>query len=174
MERNERDLPLWPFHAAYYLFIPLVFAAFFAGASWLLGMVNNSNDLGTAIAATLFLLYAATPILMAVLMRFSLLRWYVDPFAAAEIPLFLYVSMLLNQAKRAGSLRSAFLLVNGDLADDSGAGWIFLLALFLFGLLLSFSVARKKGRNLPYRWIGALQKNRKKRRTHDEMSVLPK
>ncbi len=159
MERNKRKTHLWPFHAAYYLLTILVYVAFFYAVSLLLQMSKLSEDLGVAMAATLLLLYVATPILMAVLMRFSLLRWYVDPFAAAEIPLFLYISMILNQAKYTNSLRSAFLLVNGDLADDGGAGWFFLLGLFLFGLITSFSVARKEGRNLPHRWIGKLCKN---------------
>ena len=87
-------------------------------------------------AVTYGVLFVMTPVLVAILMRFSLFKWYVDPIAAAEIPLFLYVGMLFNQAKRSGDLRSAFRLVNNDLSDDGGMGWLFLVGLFVFGLSL--------------------------------------
>ena len=58
-------------------------------------------------------------------MRFSPLRFYIDPFAAAEIPLFLYLAMILNGLKSAGGVRSAFLLVNRRLTDDGGMGVCF-------------------------------------------------
>ncbi|MBQ4297940.1 MAG: hypothetical protein II771_06560 [Clostridia bacterium] len=87
------------------------------------------------------------------MMRFSPLRFYIDPFAAAEIPLFLYLAMILNGLKSAGGVRSAFLLVNRRLADDGGMGVLFLAGLFLFGALFSFSVKRKRGQSVAYRII---------------------
>ena len=81
-----------------------------------------------------------------------------DPIAAAEIPLFLYVAMLLNQAKRSGDLRSAFLLVNNDLGDDGGMGWLFLVGLFVFGLVMSLSFARKNGQSISYRLLERIVK----------------
>ena len=87
------------------------------------------------------------------MMRFSPLRFYIDPFAAAEIPLFLYLAMILNGLKSAGGVRSAFLLVNRRLADDGGMGGLFLAGLFLFGLLFSLSVKRKHGQSIAYRII---------------------
>jgi len=89
-------------------------------------------------------------------MRFGLFKWYVDPIAAVEIPLFLYVGMLFNQAKRSGDLSSAFRLVNNDLGDDGGMGWLFLVGLFVFGLVMSLSFARKNGQSISYRLLSKI------------------
>ena len=99
-----------------------------------------------------------TPVLVAILMRFSLFKWYVDPIAAVEIPLFLYVGMLFNQMKRSSDLSSAFLLVNNKLDDDGGMGWLFLVGLFVFGLVMSLSFARKNGQSISYRLLERIGK----------------
>lgn len=138
------------FHFLYYTLTIAVYMAFFCSASLVL---KKHDDLGSVIAVTYGVLFVMTPILVTVLMRFSLFRWYVDPIAAAEIPLFLYVGMLLNQIKRSGDLISAFHLVNNDLGDDGGMGWLFLAGLFVFGLLMSFSPARKNGQSISYRLL---------------------
>lgn len=75
------------FHLAYYILSPLAYGAFFCCVT---GLFHTTN-LGAAIAVTYGLMFLATPMVIVVLMRFSLLKWYVDPFAAAEIPLFLYI-----------------------------------------------------------------------------------
>ena len=105
---------------------------------------------GPVFAAYAFVFFAA-PVIDAVMMRFSPLRFYIDPFAAAEIPLFLYLAMILNGLKSAGGVRSAFLLVNRRLTDDGGMGVLFLAGLFLFGALFSFSFKRKRGQSVAYR-----------------------
>ena len=104
--------------------------AFFYATSLMLDLTGKADNLGSVMAVTYGVLFVMTPVLVAILMRFSLFKWYVDPIAAVEIPLFLYVGMLFNQMKRSGNLRSAFLLVNNDLGDDGGMGWLFLVGLF--------------------------------------------
>ena len=146
------------FHFLYYVLTIVVYMAFFYAASLMLDLTGKADNLGSVMAVTYGVLFVMTPMLVAVLMRFSLFKWYVDPIAAAEIPLFLYVAMLLNQAKRSGDLLSAFLLVNNDLGDDGGMGWLFLIGLFVFGLVMSLSFARKKGQSISYRLLERISK----------------
>lgn len=140
------------FQLVYYLLVPIVYAVFFFASSLLLEM-THTNDLGTVMALTYGVLFVLTPVLTLVLMRFSLFGWYLDPIAAAEIPLFLYVSMLINLIRRTGNIASAFLLLNADLADDFAQGWIFLIVLFAFALVCTFSFARVKKKSISYRII---------------------
>ena len=144
------------FHFLYYVLTMVVYMAFFYGASLMLDLTGNASDLGFAMAVTYGVLFVMTPVLVAVLMRFSLLKWYVDPIAAAEIPLFLYGGMIINQMKRSGDLRSAFLLVNNKLGDDGGEGWLFLVGVFVFGLIMSLSFARRKGQSISYRLLARI------------------
>lgn len=148
------------FHVLYYALIIVVYMAFFYAASLILDLTGNADDLGVAMAVTYGVLFVMTPVLVAVLMRFSFFKWYVDPIAAAEIPLFLYVGMLFNQMKRSGDLRSAFLMVNNDLGDDGGVGWLFLVGLFVFGIVTSLSIARKNGQSISYRLLSKIGKTR--------------
>ena len=146
------------FHFLYYVLTVVVYMAFFCGASLMLDLTGKADNLGSVMAVTYGVLFVMTPVLVAILMRFSLFKWYVDPIAATEIPLFLYVAMLLNQAKRSGDLLSAFRLVNNDLGDDGGMGWLFLVGLFIFGLLASLSFARKNGQSISYRLLSKIGK----------------
>ena len=141
------------FHFLYYILTIVVYKTFFYAASLILDLTGEADNLGAVIAVTYGVLFVMTPVLVAVLMRFSLFRWYVDPIAAAEIPLFLYVGMIFNQMKRSVDLRSAFRMVNNDLGDDGGMGWLFLVGLFVFGLVMSLSFARKKGQSISYRLL---------------------
>lgn len=144
------------FHLSYYFLSALVYIGFFYGISFVLNLSGEKIDLGTAMAVTYFFLFIGTPIVIAVLMRFSLFKWYVDPFAAAEIPLLLYIGMIVSNVRRTESIQRAFLSVNGKLCDDGGMGWIFLIGLFGFGLLASFSFARKDGESISYMLISRL------------------
>ena len=138
------------FHLVYYVSSLLIYMGFLFVAT---KMFHTSN-LGAAIAITYGLMFLATPILVAVIMRFSLLKWYVDPLAAAEVPLFLYVGMIINKMNRSGvHFYAAFLKINEELAADGGQGWLFLIGLFLFGLVASFSPARKRGESISYQLI---------------------
>lgn len=141
------------FHVLYYVLTIVVYMAFFYAASLLLHLTGNADTLGAVMVVTYGVLFVMTPMLVAVLMRFSLFRWYVDPIAAAEIPLFLYVGMIFSQMKRTDDLSSAFRMVNNDLGDDGGMGWLFLVGLFVFGLVMSLSFARKKGQSISYRLL---------------------
>ena len=138
------------FHLTYYVFSLLIYIGFlFASAKQF-----HTSNLGAVIAITYGLMFLATPILIAVIMRFSLLKWYVDPLAAAVVPLILYIGMIINQMNRSGvHFYAAFLEINKVLSADERTGWFFLVGLFLFGLVTSFSFARKKGESISYRLI---------------------
>lgn len=146
------------FHFLYYVLTIVVYMAFFYAASLMLDLTGKADNLGSVMTVTYGVLFVMTPVLVAVLMRFSLFKWYVDPIAAAEIPLFLYVGMLFNQMKRSSDLSSAFLMVNNDLGDDGGMGWLFLVGLFVFGLVMSMSFARKNGQSISYRLLSKITK----------------
>lgn len=132
--------------------------AFFYAASLMLDLTGKADNLGSVMAVTYGVLFVMTPVLVAVLMRFSLFKWYVDPIAAAEIPLFLYASMLINQIKHSDSFVSAFRLLNNELGDDGGMGWLFLVGLFVFELVMSMSFARKNGQSISYRLLAKINK----------------
>lgn len=131
----------------YYLLIPCVFLVFFYGASLL---IPGNAGLGTVVTAVYGILFIGTPVVVAFLMRLSLLRWYVDPFAAVEIPLLLYIMMLVSRMQRGNSFAAAFSALNRSLVSE---GWLFLAGLFLLGLVASISPARKQGMNMIYQWI---------------------
>lgn len=141
---------IWLFQLAYYILIPLLFLFFYYGFAKLF----HTSNLGEAIVFAYGLLFIATPCLIAVFMRFSLLKWYVDPLAATEVPLFLYIGMIITRINRSGiSFYSAFLTVNNQLSAKGGEGWFVLLGLFLFGLACSLSFARKNEKSISYRLI---------------------
>lgn len=144
------------FHFLYYVLSIVIYMAFFYAASLMLDLTGKTDNLGSVIAVTYGVLFVMTPVLVAVLMRFSLFKWYVDPIAAAEIPLFLYTGMIFNQMKRSGDIRTAFLVVNNKLSDDGGEGWFFLIGLFVFGLVMSLSFARKKGQSISYKLLAKI------------------
>ena len=146
------------FHFLYYTLTIIVYMTFFYGASLMLDLTGKADNLGSVMVVTYGVLFVMTPVVVAVMMRFSLFKWYVDPIAAAEIPLFLYVGMLINHMKHSGEFRSAFLLVNNTLSDDGGEGWLFLIVLFIFGLVMSLSFARKKGQSISYRLLSKISK----------------
>ena len=141
------------FQLLYYVLSILIYIGFFYSIVFLLNISKDKVDLGTAMAATYFFLFIGTPIVVAVLMRFSLFRWYFDPIAAAETPLLLYIAMIISRMRYSDSFYSAFCLVNRALSDDGGMGWLFLAGLFAFGFLASFSFARKSGESIAYRLI---------------------
>ena len=133
----------------YYLLVP---AVFFGMVALTVRLFRTMSDEIRPVASAAFLI--ATPVAAAVLMRFSLLRRYLDPPAALEIPLTLYAAMIANQLKETGELLSALRLVNRKLADDGGMGFRLLGALFVLALACSFSIRRKRGESLAYRILG--------------------
>lgn len=151
----KKHMARW--HLLYYAGSLLVYLGFFFGCAWLLDLSGAADNLGAVIAATYGLLFIGTPLVVILLMRLSFLRWYVDPFAAAQIPLLLYIMMVVNRTQLVGSFSAAVTKVNASLLRDGGEGCLFLAGLFLLGLLASFSPARKEGTNLAYRMISRLQ-----------------
>ena len=141
------------FHLAYYILSLLVYVGFLYGSAALF----RTSNLGAVIAITYGLMFLATPILIAVIMRFSLLKWYVDPLAAVEIPLFLYFGSVISQMN--GSevpFFDAVIKYNEKLSANGGSGWVFLIGLFLFGLAASFSFSRKEGKSISYKLISKI------------------
>lgn len=137
----------------YYILVPAVYLLLIRLAALWLKHAGGASNVGAVLAAAYGVLFVGLWVLIALLMRFSLLQWYVDPIAAAEGPLLMYVLMIAGQMKQAKSLHAALRLTNRELCDDGGMGWIFLTALFLFGLVMSFSIARKKGQSISFRLL---------------------
>ena len=137
----------------YYVAMGLVYYCALAMTSWIFDTTNPWDDLGLAIAVVYGVIFVLTPIFVVAFMRLSLLPCIVDPIAAAEIPLFLYVGMVMSQVKRADSFAVGIEKLHRSLSADSGQGWLFLLGLFLLGLAASISPARKRGENLTYRLL---------------------
>ena len=146
------------FQFLYYILISIIYVVTLYGTSLLLHSAEKRIDLGAVMLSTVLFLYILTPMLVVFLMRFSLFKWYVDPFAAAEVPLLLYAMLIFNNMKRSGSFVSSFQNVNDSLSRDSGEGWIFLVLLFVLGLVASFSFARKNGNSISFRIISKLTK----------------
>ena len=137
----------------YYCLIPAVFRGIMLLLSALLSITKSRDNIGAVIIAALVFLYVAIPVVDAVLMRFSPLRFYVDPFAAAECPLFMYLALIISRLRSTDSVRNAFLIVNQDLADDYGMGFFILTGLFIIGVLFSLSIKRRYGQSIAYRII---------------------
>ncbi len=96
-----------------------------------------------------YLLLAATPIIVAILTRFSLLKRYVDPIATAEVLLAIYIL-----TKMYGWRMTVYDFVAGyheNISVDSGKGWLFFVGLYVVGLAASFSFARKRGESISFR-----------------------
>ena len=141
------------FQLAYYVLCPLAYGAFF----YCITRMFHTTNLGEAIAVTYGLMFLATPMVIVVLMRFSLLKWYVDPFAAVEVPLLIYIGCVVSQMNRSGiPFFQALLEYNEKLSADGGEGWCFLIGLFLFGLVASLSFARKSGESISYKLISKI------------------
>ena len=128
----------------YYILVPCIFGAFYYLSSLL---IPDNASIGSVVTAVYGILFIGSPLVIAVLMRFSLLRWYVDPFAAAEIPLLFYIIMLTSRIRHDHSFSVAFSALNRSLGSE---GFFFLFGLFFFGLMASISPARKEKRNLIY------------------------
>lgn len=140
---------IWPYQALYYLFIPVVFFLYLKLCSSV--FLSGESSLGKVVAVVYGVLFIGTPALILFLMRFSLLKWYFDPIAAAEIPFFFCIGMIVKQMNRGSSLGSSLSLVRVQLLDDGGEGLWFLLCIFCFGVISSFSLKRKDEESIAYR-----------------------
>ena len=75
-------------HILYYLSVPAAIVLWLGGYVLLDALIFPLENLEYLFAAILFIygyFYAVLPCVIFILMRFSMLRWYLDPFAAAEI-----------------------------------------------------------------------------------------
>ena len=140
----------------YYVSIPLFFYGVLHLCALGLRSAGGINNLGAVILAAYGLIFVVIPATTATLMRFSLLKWYLDPFAAAEAPIFLYCVIVVSHMESTNSVSSAVLEASKSLSENGGEGWLFLACLFIFGLMASFSVSRKNGENISYRLISKL------------------
>ena len=139
------------FQILYYILFLLCYVGFAAVAVRLL----KTNDLAKAVVRAAALLFVMTPAIILVFSRFSLLRWYVDPFAAAIVPAFFCVGLVVNEIKHRGSFMEATTTAIWALTVDSEA-WLLLIGLFLFGLVASISPARKHGKSISYRLLNKI------------------
>lgn len=151
----KKRIMIWSI--VYYLLIP----CFFLGGWLLLDLIpsSGSSSPGAALGAGAMMLFVVTPAILYVIMRFSLLKWYVDPIAAAEYPLCVYIWMIFKEINLWGvGLGEAFANVNERLCHDNvTGGWKVLVVLFVLGLVASFSIARKNGKSIGYWWITPLE-----------------
>lgn len=137
----------------YYILLPFIYAGGLYCIPFFMKLIGQPGNLGTAIVFTYIYWLVILPASILVLMRLSLLKWYVDPFAAAAAPLFYYANLLIGEMKQTGELQSALHLVNIELGDDGGVGWIALAGMFVFGLLASLSFARKRGESISFKLL---------------------
>ena len=61
------------FHFLYYVVTIVVYMAFFYASSLMLDLIGKADNLGSVMAVTYGVLFVMTPVLVAVMMRFSLL-----------------------------------------------------------------------------------------------------
>ena len=132
---------------AYYLSIFLIHVVCYF-VIWMMSHVFT--DLSDTVALVCGYVFILTPFITLIMMRFSFLKWYVDPFAAAEFPLLGYVYFIINQMKRGEDFISAVSNVNSSLIENGGMLIMILLGLFIFGIISSFSIARVRGKSISY------------------------
>ena len=143
----------WLGRLLYYVAIPVVFAVLYACYGGLQAIASGKESLGwlSLVSAEVFIILL--PVAAVLLMRATPLRWPVDPFAAAEIPLFVFACMAGRWWIRTGSLSRAISEVRLDFGDDGNFMWYVLGAVFVFALLCSLSKARMKGNSFYYKHI---------------------
>ena len=135
------------FSILYYILFSLCYIGTLFGGVKLL----KTDNLGAAIGRAVLLMYVITPAIILVLCRFSLLRWYADPIAAAIVPMFFYAGTIANEMTRGTAFTEAVARTN----NEKGL-LLVVLGLFLFGLLASFSPARKKGKSISYKLLNKI------------------
>lgn len=149
----------------------VVFLLAFLGCLWLalwLASLYGPVSLGTAMMMVYGFVFICIPTGVAIFARLSLLRWYVDPFAAALVPVTLYFIMVIDKITITGGLWPAFGMINQSLIHNHGEGLLYFIGLFLFGLAASFSIARKEGRSIAFQWIEILESRGRKEENVDE------
>ncbi len=142
---------------AFYCLYPLILFAFTWVSARVVEAVARPVFVAAATANELsavnsIVYYGTVMLMIPILMRFSLFKFYIDPIAAAEWPLFLIILMLGGSLFRDGLIQAA-LSFHRHMADDGGLGYLTLIGQFLWGLLASFSIRRKEGKSISFRLI---------------------
>ena len=142
----------WVLQLVYYFLIGLLFIGFQYVTVGLLE--RTSPSLGLIEAYIYAMLFVGIPVFAAVLMRFSLLKWYVDPFAAAVIPVCYHMEMVMKTMEKTPGFFAAWGETTMSLFGENRNLGLFLVGLFALGLLASFSPARKRGESIAYKLLG--------------------
>jgi len=143
----------------------VVFLLAFLGCWWLLCflMIHLPGDMGAGLVIVFGVAFFCIPAGVAIFARLSLFRWYVDPFAAALVPVSLYIIFVINRIKLSDGFWESFVSVNQQLLGISRLTLYYLIVLFFFGLVVSFSIKRKKGQSISFQWIEILESHSKKK-----------
>ena len=151
----------------------VVFLLAFLGCWWLLWFLlsfypGGGVNLGLGMLMAFGVAFFCIPAGIAIFARLSLLRWYVDPFAAALVPVCLYFIFVIDRIKLSDGFWEAFVNLNQQLIGISRLTLYYFIGLFLFGLVVSFSIARKEGRSIAFKWIEILESCGKKEEIAEE------
>ncbi len=162
----SKRMPLY--RILYYVVFLLAFLCCWGLLMLLIVCYPGEGNLGAVMLMTYALVFVCIPAGVAVFARLSLLRWYVDPFAAALVPVCLYFILVIDKIEVFGGFWGAFEHINQTMLRDNGEGLLYFIGLFLFGLAASFSIARKEGRSTAFRWIEILESRGKKKEIAEE------
>jgi len=149
-----------PLQLLYYVLIWVVWWCFASLFGWIFEIFKTNNLITMAVVVSL-LNFFGTMILAAVMMRFSLLKWYVDPFAAAVLPIGWYLDTVVNTMMHGESFLSACHILNVWLLEDSDSAGSLMLFSFVFALFASFSFARVEEQSISYRILNRAVKRTK-------------
>ena len=152
----------------YYVVFLLAFLGCWGLLWFLMTLPSQDVSLGWAMMVLYGVGFFCIPAGIAIFARLSLLRWYVDPFAAALVPVSLYFIFVIDKIEVFGGIWKAFEHVNQQLLGTSRLTLYYFIGLFLFGLVVSFSPARKEGRSIAFRWIEILESRGKKKEIAEE------
>ena len=145
---------MWFVHLAYYILSALIYVGIVYGYA----LLFRTPNIGEVVLAAIVLILVVIPVAVIAIVQFSLLKWYVDPLAALEAPLLLYIGLVVQEmSSTKGEFWDSFVSVAESFSADSGIGWLYLIGLFVLGLLASISIARKEGRSISYRLLSKFQ-----------------
>ncbi|MBE6974949.1 MAG: hypothetical protein E7436_05615 [Ruminococcaceae bacterium] len=147
---------IWPFHLAYYILYLLVYIGclFFVHVTY--DAISYTLGWDSSMLVRIWVLPLTTPIYMIIATRFSLWKMYLDPIAAFLTALGYYCYQIFSLT--GVDFMTRFTRINASLSLNSGRGWWILVFLFVLGLFLSFSAARKDGKNISCRLLAKLDK----------------
>ncbi|MBE6959207.1 MAG: hypothetical protein E7448_00585 [Ruminococcaceae bacterium] len=142
----------------YYILVVAVYTGCILLCSLFVRYAFPNSGLGAVLVAVYAIMFVAIPLAIIGMMRLSLLRWYIEPFAAAIAPIWLYGITFVSEMEKSSDLLQAFTRSNKSFSANHGEGWLVLVFLFLFGLIASFSPARRRGGSIAYRILAKLKK----------------